>query len=138
MNTNGKSRLPEIIGRHEPTLLADWIKIQMRANTVRMDLMSEADLRTQSSQFLNLFRTVTESGNLTDINGVAWREPPDFLAGISRSRALAGFSPSETATFIFSMKQPLFTTLRNVLGSEPEVLADEIWSGGVAFEKRIR
>ena len=34
-----------------------------------------------------------------------------MLADISRSRALQGFSPSETASFIFSLKQPFFNTL---------------------------
>ena len=106
MNTNGKSRTAESIGRHEPDLLADWMKQQLAATTIRLDLMSEMELRTQSSQFLRLFRTAMESGNLNDIHGAAWTEPREFLAGVSRSRAQQGYSPSETATFVFSMKQP--------------------------------
>jgi rsbT co-antagonist protein RsbR len=39
---------------------------------------------------------------------------------------LQGFTPSETATFIFSMKEPLFTLLREV--GNPKRLADHIWT----------
>jgi rsbT co-antagonist protein RsbR len=34
----------------------------------------------------------------------------------------------ETATFIFSFKQPLFDVLRNETGSDAKLLADEIWT----------
>jgi rsbT co-antagonist protein RsbR len=134
MSTNG-SRIPETIRKHESDLLADWMKQQMAATSLRTDLMSEADLRAQSRQFLNLFRTAAESGNLTDIDGAAWAEPREFLAGISRSRALQGYSPAETATFVFYMKQPLFATLRRDLGNDPDALTDEIWSATLLLDK---
>ena len=41
---------------------------------------------------------------------------PDFLDGISRSRAQQGFTSDETATFIFSFKKPLFERLRKESG----------------------
>jgi hypothetical protein len=50
-------------------------------------------------------------GNLTDITAPDWEPMRDFLAGISRSRATGNFTPTETATFVFSLKQPLFTRL---------------------------
>ncbi len=135
MNTNGNSHLAEAIWKHESELLADWIRQQLGSTTARLELMSEADLRTQSRQFLSLFRSAVESGNLTDINGAAWTEPREFLAEISRSRALQGFSPTETATFVFSLKQPLFTVLRRDLGSDGEALANEIWSATILLDK---
>jgi rsbT co-antagonist protein RsbR len=135
MNTNGKSRIPEIIRKHESDLLADWIKQQIAARSLRTDLMSEADLRAQSRQFLSLLRAAAESGNLTDINQTAWTEPREFLATISRSRALQGYSPAETATFVFSLKQPLFATLRRDLGNDPDALTDEIWSATLLLDK---
>jgi rsbT co-antagonist protein RsbR len=51
---------------------------------------------------------------------------PRMLGEYSRSRALQGFTPSETATFIFSMKEPLFTLLREE--GNPKRLADHIWT----------
>ena len=63
------------------------------------------------------------------------QEYVDFLGGLSRSRARQGFSPTETATFIFSFKQPLFEKLRKELESDPEELADEIWTASALLDK---
>ena len=108
-----KSRIPEMIARRESDLLADWLREQLAATTLRGDLMRESELREQSRQFLKLvIRATSQQASLSDISGPAWEETREFLSGISRSRALNGFSPSETATFIFSLKQPLFALMR--------------------------
>ena len=52
----------------------------------------------------------------------------DFLVSLSRSRVQQGFSSAETATFIFSFKQPLFTVLRTEAGGDANFLAAEIWT----------
>ena len=113
MNQKGQSHLPEIITRRESDLLANWIREQLSATTLRGDLMKESELREQSRQFLNLLiNAVSQQSRLDDINALVWEEMREFLSGISRSRAHQGFSPAETATFIFSLKQPLFAVLR--------------------------
>jgi rsbT co-antagonist protein RsbR len=48
-----------------------------------------------------------------------------LLTSLSRSRGLQGFGPTETATFVFSLKEPLFSVLRKQI-SDAETLADEI------------
>jgi rsbT co-antagonist protein RsbR len=69
-----------------------------------------------------------------DSRSTQWTEVRDFLAELSRSRATQGFSPSQVATFIFSLKQPIFTTLRTTLRNEPEVLADTLWETSVLLD----
>ena len=135
MNKNGKSRIPGIIARHQSDLLDDWMKQQLAASTMRLDLMSEKELRAQSSRFLRLFQTAAASDSMGDINTSTWEEPREFLAELSRSRARQGYSPSETATFIFSMKQPLFDLLRRDIGGDSDALADEIWSATTVLDK---
>jgi rsbT co-antagonist protein RsbR len=49
-----------------------------------------------------------------------------MLTTISASRARQGFTPSETATFVFSLKQPLFERLGQTYGDDPLGLIDEI------------
>src|SRR5262245_65903977 len=96
-----KSRIPEIIARRESDLLADWLREQLAATTLRGDLMRECELREQSRQFLNLLiRAASQQPSLNDIAVPAWVEALEFLSDISRSRAHQGFSPSVTATFI--------------------------------------
>jgi rsbT co-antagonist protein RsbR len=58
-----------------------------------------------------------------------------FLDDVSRGRARLGFSPSDTATFVFSFKQPLFTRLRKDLVQTPEALADEMWTATTLLDK---
>src|SRR5215813_12381279 len=131
-----KSRISEMIARNESDLLADWIREQLAATTLRSDLMREAELREQSRQFLNLLiRAASQQPNLNDIAAPAWEEAREFLSGISRSRAHQGLSPSETATFIFSLKQPLFTLLRKEFERDPKGLADEMWAATALLDK---
>ena len=42
----------------------------------------------------------------------------ELLEDLSRDRAVQGFSPSETAIFVFSLKEPLFELLRQELGAD--------------------
>jgi rsbT co-antagonist protein RsbR len=58
-----------------------------------------------------------------------------MLERLSRSRGLQGFSPSETATFVFSFKQPLFDALRRSAGTESVEQIEEVWEGNQLLDK---
>ena len=49
-----------------------------------------------------------------------------MLGGLSQSRSLQGFSPSETAIFVFSLKGPLFQRIRDELGKDAGTLFEEV------------
>jgi rsbT co-antagonist protein RsbR len=133
--TNDQNRVAEIFTRHGQPMLEEWLREQLTALSARQDLISESDLRLQSAEFLTLFTPACRAGSLTDITTPEWRPVLDFLAGISRSRAFQGFSPSETATFVFSLKQPLSARLRQELGADAGALADELWTATVLLDK---
>jgi len=118
------SRLPEILARHEGPILERWVEEQLAAIGQRRGLMSDAELREQSREFLGLVRQAAQSGG-ADIDAAPWDGVRDFLGRVSGSRALQGFSPSETATFVFSLKQPVIEQLRRD-GSSSESLLDDI------------
>ena len=105
-------------------LLQGWLREQLSAPTLRRDLISEAELRAQSQEFLRAFSAATGSGNLTDIGSEPWVGVRAFLEDLSRQRAAQGFSFSEVATFIFSLKQPLFERLK----ATPGDFADAVWT----------
>ena len=119
--------LRKIIAEFQKELLTDWLQAQLGATTLRSDLMKESELREQSRELLALLQAATGSGDIAQIDGSDWRSVRDFLARVSRSRAQQGFSPSETATFVLSLKQSLFTRLRAELSKDAQALADEIW-----------
>ncbi|MEW6184253.1 MAG: STAS domain-containing protein [Thermodesulfobacteriota bacterium] len=129
------NRLSEIITRYEKDLIEDWMHEQLDPSNWRKDLISENDLRRESAEFMALFTRGARSGNFMDLSTPEWEGARDFLAGLSRSRAVQGFSPSETATFVFSLKQPLFTRLQQELGAETAALAEAMWPATVLLDK---
>jgi len=136
MTTNTSNRVAEIFTRYEQPILEDWLREQLAALTARQDLISEAELRRQSAELLALFIPACRAGNFTDISSPEWKAVLAFLSNVSRSRALQGFSPSETATVVFSLKQPLFSRLRQELSTNVDTtLADELWNATVLLDK---
>jgi len=128
------SRISSVIKNHEKDLLAEWMKAQLGATTLRADLLKEAELREQSRAFLAGLQAATQKGGVEDLDGPAWADVKSQLVELSRSRALAGFSPSETATFVFSLKQALFGRLSKELKSDAEALADELWNATLLLD----
>ena len=127
--------LPEIIKRREQDLLERWIKEQLSAVSPRRELLSESQLREQSREFLGLVAQAAGKGNLTSVDAPAWQGVRDMLGDLSRSRAAQGFSPSETATFVFSLKQPLFDVLRQEYDGQAATLTDELWTASAALDR---
>jgi rsbT co-antagonist protein RsbR len=131
-----KTRLPDILTKHEAQILAEWMTLQKAAAGPRGDSrVEERGLREQSRQFVSLLRQATETGDLETPEGADWTPVRELLAEISTSRARQGFSPSETAMFVFSLKQALFTVLREVLGRDAEMLADEVWTATALLDR---
>jgi rsbT co-antagonist protein RsbR len=126
MEARSRSAIPEIVAKHEADLLADWIRRQVGASTFRPDLVSEADLRSDSKRFLKSFAAALREGAESG-SGSGWSELRAMLGDLSRSRALQGFSASETALFVFSLKQPLFDRLGAELAGDGSTVAAEIW-----------
>jgi rsbT co-antagonist protein RsbR len=118
--------LPEILSRFEQDILNEWLRLQGEALGRRRDLISDSELRQQATAFLQGVRTAAASD--LDTRGAAWQGVRELLSDLSMSRARQGFSPSETATFVFSLKQPLFARLQQELETDGRALAAETWS----------
>ncbi|WP_445633433.1 Anti-anti-sigma factor [Nostoc sp. DSM 114161] len=120
-----ESKIPEILETFEADMLSEWTQ-ELAAVNIRRGLIKESELKEECREFLSLFRIAVGQGNLTNIQAAAWLDMREMLTSISRSRSQKGFTPSETATFIFSFKQPLFNRLRQQLHDATE-LGKEIW-----------
>src|SRR5215204_3468367 len=130
-----KSKISDILQHHEEELLETWVQEQLASNTRRPDLISDFELRQQSAEFLRAFRQASQDGNTDDIMNPQWDEVREILTDLSRSRAQHGFTASETATFVFSLKQPLFVRLRQELQESADMLAEEYWAATVLLDK---
>jgi rsbT co-antagonist protein RsbR len=132
---NRSSVISALLNKHETKVLSSWVDAQVAAGSLRSGQIKEDELREQSRRFLRDFTQAIKSGELDDISNESWRPARQLLEEFSRSRALQGFSPSETATFVFSMKEPLFTLLRQQIKDDPQELGDEIWTASKILDK---
>ena len=127
------SKIPEMLRRNEAALLDDWTAEQKKIKDLGQRV-SEADVRAQSRRFLQLLQEATVRGNAVETDSEAYREVRKFLEEISASRAQLGFTPSETAMFVFSFKKPLFAQIRGSV-PDPAEQVDEIWSATLLLDR---
>ena len=120
---------------NDQEILREWVRQQLAGSIQHSDLMKESELREQCREFLALLRAALLKGTPFSLNSEDWAPVRDFLSGISRSRALQGFTPTETATFVFSLKQPLFAQLRKDLSGNSDALGEATWTTTVVLDK---
>jgi len=121
------STIVDLIEAREDELLDEWLQEQAKATGPRSSLIGGAELESDGRGFLVLLRETLRSDPSDDPNDPAWRRVSEHLSRLSRGRAEAGFTPTETATFVFSLKQPLFSLLSEELSGDPSALTTAIW-----------
>ena len=119
--------LADLLRRHEAELVEAWFGLLDGQGATAGGRIKHGELRTQCRDVLAALRQAVEAGSADDVKAPAFARVRDLLSGISRSRAVQGFSPSETATFVLSLKQPLFERLRKVENIDVAGMADESW-----------
>jgi rsbT co-antagonist protein RsbR len=126
------SRLPAIVEQHQKDVLAEWLSSQSSAG--RAGRIQEAQLRDESQRFLALFNQAIQHGIEFDTRSAQWADIREFLTELSRSRATQGFTPSQVATFVFSLKQALFKRVTESLKAEPAALAGTLWDATTVLD----
>src|SRR3984885_4414906 len=114
-------------------LLEAWLRAQLSASTLRPELLSEGELRSESERLLVALGEAWTKDPGADTSGVAWERVRGQLDELSRSRVADGYSPSETATFVLSLKQPVFDVLREV--SSGDELVDRLWEVSTVVDR---
>ena len=133
MANDSISMLNDVLQKDDGSLLQSWVESQVRSPTFRPDRESPQDLSENSRRFLSLLRDAVKTGD-ADIMGPSWLGVRQMLDELSVARAQQGFSPSETASFLFSLKQPLLIRLQNVVGSGVDGLA-RLWPTIVVLDR---
>jgi len=128
------THLLELLKSSEEDLLKEWLALQKASSTRKLSAADEKILASQSREFIVALREAAQSGTLTDIQAHNWHSMRDFLTNLGSARAKTGFTPTETATFVFSLKEPLFTQLRSKV-SDSATLGAEVWTTTVMLDK---
>lgn len=121
------SVVAKVVAEREAEIVGEWLELQKKSGTVQTGRITEAELSNQCREFLRLFRTSLTTGG-GDIENSAYGPTRDFLNNVSRTRALQGFSPAETATFVFSLKQALFNAINRDKSLSPQAIAQTTWA----------
>jgi rsbT co-antagonist protein RsbR len=128
------SRLPAIVEQHQKEILTEWLNQQLTSGEWRAGRIQESQLREESQRFLTLLTQAMQQGIEFDARSAQWSGVRDFLGELSRSRAAQGFSPSQVATFVFSLKQALFRRIAESLKGDPAALAATLWDATLVLD----
>jgi rsbT co-antagonist protein RsbR len=118
-----ETALARLISDGEAAIVADWVRTLSSTES----RISAQEAQAQGKELLHELGKAVSQGNITDIRNADFGRVRDLLSEFSRSRAVQGFSPTETATFVFSLKQPLFERVRGT-ASDAKQLAESMWT----------
>jgi len=124
-----ESIIPQLIDKHSAQVLKDWLAQMTATGAAGGDDLSEV-----GGRFFTAFRQGIASAQFDDVGGPAWAPARGILEELSRSRAIKGATPTQTATFVFSLKSPLFNLLGREL-KDAEKLAREVWWATLLLDK---
>lgn len=114
----------DLLSKDGASLLAEWwAQLQAAGADSRI---SETEAKSQAGELLTLIgRSVSSS---LDPASSEWQPVRGFLEALSRDRAVQGFSAQETATFVLSLKKPLFTRVQAVHGADASAALAHTWA----------
>ena len=123
-----------LLNAHQAEIQQAWLQQLKAEGALQSGRIREGELQSQCSEFLTRLRDALGTG-ATDIDGPEFGGVRDMLSEISASRAIQGFSPRETATFVFSLKQPLFDAFQRHGSTDAQATADANWSIGLLLDR---
>ncbi len=119
------SKLLGAIQENRKSILQDWTQ-RLKSVDRRRDLLDDRELDTEARNVLSAIADVPAGTTPEDFDAVGWQPLKELLANLSISRAAKGFTPSETAVFVLSLKPSLFTLARQQWGKDAGELFLEV------------
>ena len=129
-----RTSLSELIDVNEQAILTEWLALLKKGVGTSGGRIKDGELQTQCREFLAALRQALSSG-VEDVESEPYERVRELLADVSRSRAFQGFSPGETATFVFSLKQPLFERLRLAHAGDGQLIAEASWTMSLLLDQ---
>jgi rsbT co-antagonist protein RsbR len=134
MTQNEKKDVSGLISKNQAAILDDWIS-NLKDQAKLGGRVSDEQIRAHCTQFLSVLTEAMSEDRTSDIDKRAWDEVRHVLGDISELRARQGSTPKDTAIFIFSLKQSLFSRLQAEFAQEPETLAAATWTLSTLLDK---
>jgi rsbT co-antagonist protein RsbR len=119
------SKVLDAVRKNQGPVLDGWLQ-GIKTGIRRRDLIDEREFKSQAGEVLSTICAAPPDAPLDELNITAWQPLRDLLASLSASRAIQGFTPSETAMFVLSLKTPLFSLARDQKRDNADQLYAEI------------
>lgn len=119
------SKLAEVLVSRQKQIIGRWLELQAAVRKTSADDTQE--ISQKSRALMTALAGALQEDPSANIDNSAWLPLKDLLIEFSESRSKAGYSASETASFVFSLKRPIFFVLRQELNNDAELLADVTW-----------
>jgi rsbT co-antagonist protein RsbR len=122
--------IANLVRSSRQTLLDGWLTNLREA--LGDGRIANAELTQQATELLTLISDALATSS--DMHAEAWDPTRQMLDEVSRSRAVQGFSWTETAMFVFSLKKPLFEEVRRTFAGDGESLAEATWQANALVD----
>jgi rsbT co-antagonist protein RsbR len=124
---NLQPRTISALSDDQASVLGEW-RLNLDASGASRGV-DPAELAEQTAEFLRLVAAgAADAQGAGNLGGASWIEARGFLERLSRTRALRGFDSQHTASFIFSLKRPLFARLQAVYQGDDKQLVEQLWA----------
>ena len=115
--------------------MKSWLSEQAADKTLHKGGAKGEALKDQSGELLSALREAVEQSSGDDIQSPSWLRTREVLTDISGHLSSRGLTPTEVATFVFSLKQPLFQAIQTESARTPDVLAREVWLANLTLDR---
>jgi rsbT co-antagonist protein RsbR len=123
-----------LLNEHQDDILQSWLARLKADGALQSGRIREGELQAQCRDFLTRLRDALGHGG-SDVDGPDFEGVREMLSELSVSRATQGFSPRETAVFVFSLKQPLFDAFQRHGSADALATLEANWSIGLMLDR---
>lgn len=115
----------QILTQHQQAILSRWLQAVEASASRLVKTTTQEERRRLSTQILTQLEAAVRQAGTADIEQAAFGDLRKSLADTSADFAERGLTPSETATYIFSLKEALFEVYQRNL--EADRCAGALW-----------
>lgn len=124
----------DVISKREKEITARWLELQSKSGKRSSSAEKQEAIR-ESNEFMDTLKAASQKEQVEDIGAPGWAPMRDLLNGLSARRAKGGYTPTETASFVFSLKEPLFAAIQDEFGKDREAALAATWQATTLLDK---
>ncbi|WP_396617409.1 STAS domain-containing protein [Lysobacter soli] len=119
--------LHELFLTEKDAIRSGWIKELQRVSGNLAGRVSQADLMKRADEMSGLLVQALQSSGDNTVDTVDFTILDRFFDEFARDRVEQGFNSEETATFVFTLKRPLFERIQARTAGDAQAMAQLSW-----------